>query len=140
MINELRNMRLLKIFLMVGAFGWGICIAGVFLPWYLIAGYLQELGAGNIGTDPMLDYWFRMVCGGFFIVGCLFALSAYRPEKYRVLIPLLGWLNILEGIILGVHGTRLGLPPFPFYCDTAFCLMVGIAIVILHRKFCMEDK
>jgi len=132
-------MRLLKIFLAVGALGWGICIFGIFLPWNLAVEYLQGLGAGNIGSDPMLNYWFRMACGGFFVIGSLFAFSAYNPEKYRGLIPLLGWLNIMEGIVLGVHGLRLGLPPFPFCCDTGFCLFVGIGIVILHQKISISE-
>jgi len=68
----------------------------------------------------------------------MFAFSAYNPEKYRELIPLLGWLSIIEGIILGVHGLRLGLPPFPFYCDTGFCLFVGTGIVVLHRKIRLD--
>ncbi|MFA6104151.1 MAG: hypothetical protein WCV67_14315 [Victivallaceae bacterium] len=131
-------MRLLRIFLMVGALSWGICIVGVFLPWSLAVEYLQELGAGNPGADPMLNYWFRMACGGFFMIGCMFASAAYNPGKYRVLIPWLGWLSIIEGGIIGVHGLRLGLPPLPFYCDTGFCLLVGAGIVILHRKVSRE--
>jgi len=127
-------MRLLRVFLMFGAMGWGICILGVFLPWDIIVKGLYGMGAENIVYDPMLNYWFRMVCGGFSALGCIFAVSAYKPEKYWVLIPLLGWLSIAEGIIIGVHGLRLGLPAFPFYGDTAFCLLTGAGIVVFHRK------
>jgi hypothetical protein len=127
-------MRLLKIFLMFGALGWGVCIVGIFLPWGIVTKYLCELGAGSIGLDPMLNYWFRMACGGFFVIGCIFAFSACNPKKYWEIIPLLGWLSIIEGVVIGVHGLRLGLPPFPFYCDAGFCLFVGVGIVVLYRK------
>jgi hypothetical protein len=40
---------------------------------------------------------------------------------------------VVEGIILLVHGLRLALPPFPFYCDTLACLVGGGAIMALAR-------
>jgi len=37
---------------------------------------------------------------------------------------------LLEGIVLLVHGLRLGLPPTPFMGDTAFCITGGIGILL----------
>lgn len=47
--------------------------------------------------------------------------------KYRL-------LQCLEGIVLLVHGLKLGLPPVPFYADTAFCLLVGAGIWSLRGE------
>lgn len=40
----------------------------------------------------------------------------------------------MEGLILLLHGLRLGLPPFPFYGDVSACLVLGIAITLLSRR------
>jgi len=39
------------------------------------------------------------------------------------------WLMVVEGIILLVHGSQLGLPPFPFFNDTAACFFGGGGIL-----------
>jgi hypothetical protein len=129
-----QRIRLLRLFLAVAAFGWGISILGVFLPWSSAREALIGLGATDIPLDPMLNYWLRMAAGGFFIIGVMFGVAAWNPEKYQVIIPLLGWLSILEGIILTTHGLILGLQPFPFYGDISFCLFIGIGIVILQQS------
>jgi len=120
-------------FLLFSAFAWGISLLGVVLPWPFAVAALQGLGAGSIPSDPMLDYWLRMASGAFALVGCLFFLFALQPERYAVVIPWFGWLMVVEGGILLVHGIRLGLPPLPFYADTSACLFAGAGILICSR-------
>jgi hypothetical protein len=50
---------LLRVFLLIASFGWGISAFGIFMPWQWVLAQLQGLGAGNIPSDPMLDYWLR---------------------------------------------------------------------------------
>lgn len=38
---------------------------------------------------------------------------------------------LVEGLILLIHGLRLWLPPFPFYCDIRACILGGGAILFL---------
>ena len=102
---------------------WGISWVGVFLPWPTAVVALQGLGAREIPADPMLDYWLRMASGAFGLVGMLYALVAWKPVRYAVIIPVLGWLMLL------VHGARLGLPPFPFMADVSACLLGGMGIL-----------
>ncbi|MBO7392062.1 MAG: hypothetical protein J6U77_06140, partial [Verrucomicrobia bacterium] len=78
--------------------------------------------------DPMLNYWLRMAAGAFTLVGCVFFAMAWDPKRYAAMIPLFGWLMLLEGIILLISGLSLKLAPFPFISDTAFCLLGGAAI------------
>ena len=49
-------------------------------------------------------------------------------------IGLAGGLMFGEGIVLLVHGLKLGLRPFPFYADTAFCLLLGAGIWMLRKE------
>ena len=81
----------------------------------------------------MLDYWLRMAAGAFTLVGCWYLVLAIWPNKYWNAIPWFGWLMVIEGVILLVHGLRLSLPTFPFYADTAACLLGGLGILWLSR-------
>ena len=128
------RLRLLRILLFFSAIAWGVSVVGVIVPWSTAVGFLQGLGLAEVPHDPMLDYWLRMASGAFFLVGVLFLLFALNPIKYANVIPLFGGLMIIEGIVLLVHGIRLHLPPFPFYADTAACLMAGMGIIYLQRN------
>ena len=128
------NLRLLRAFLGFSAIAWGISAFGVFLSWPTAVNVLQGLGAQPIAYDRMLDYWLRMAAGAFTLVGGLYLLLMLRPEKYWAVIPWFGWLMVLEGVILLVHGLRLGLPAFPFYGDVAACFFGGGGILWFSRR------
>lgn len=123
------TLRPLRVFFGFSALVWGVSWVGVFLPWPTAVVALQGLGAREIPADPMLDYWLRMASGAFGLVGMLYALLAWRPLRYASVIPALGWLMLLEGAVLLVHGTRLTLPPFPFVADVAACFVGGLGIL-----------
>lgn len=122
-------MRRLRMYLAFSAIMWGVSLVGVVLPWPKAVLILQQLGAGEIHADPMLDYWLRMASGAFGLVGGLFLVFALQPARYVSVIPLFGWLMISEGVILLIHGLRLHLPPLPFYADTAACFLAGVGIL-----------
>ncbi len=126
--------RLLRLLLFVSAFAWAVSVVAVVLPWPTAAAALNGLGAGAIPNDPMLDYWLRMAAGAFTGVGIFFLVVGLWPRRFSNVIGLAAALMFLEGVVLLVHGFRLGLPPFPFYADTAFCLLVGAGIWILRGE------
>jgi hypothetical protein len=127
------HLRLLQLFLGFAAFAWGVSVFGVCLSWSTATEALQGLGAQPIGYDRMLDYWLRMAAGAFSLVGCWYLVLMIWPQRFHAAIPWFGGLMLVEGVILLVHGLRLSLPPFPFYCDTLACLVGGGAILYLSR-------
>ena len=127
------HLRLLRLALGFAAFAWGISVVGVFASWAAAEHALEGLGARPIAYDPMLDYWLRMASGAFALVGGWYFVLMIWPQKFHAAIPWFGGLMLVEGLILLVHGLRLSLPPFPFYVDTAACLLGGGAIVYLSR-------
>ena len=127
------KLKLLQIFLISAAIGWGISIYGVFSSWEQAANQLKGLGAKEITYDPMLDYWLRMTAGAFTGIGIFFLSVAIKPKKFSSSIPLIGILLFIEGIVLVVHGFRLHLDPIPFYVDSAFCLINGLGIWLLRN-------
>ena len=126
-------LRLLRLFLMFSALTWGVCIVGVFASWPQVNSIALGMGAKPIAYDPMLDYWLRMVCGAFTLVGVWYLVLALWPRKFAVAIPWFGWLMIVEGVILLFSGLRLGVGPFPFWGDVAASLLGGGGIVIFYK-------
>ncbi len=126
-------LRLLKLFLFFAALGWGVTGVGVFASWPQVNAIAQGMGAKPIAYDPMLDYWLRMISGAFALVGLWYLALALWPRKFAVAIPWFGALMLLEGVILLVHGLRLGLGLFPFYGDVSACLILGTGILILSH-------
>jgi hypothetical protein len=127
------QLRLLRLFLVLTAIGWGVSVVGVFATWPQVNKIAQGLGAKPIAYDPMLDYWLRMVSGAFALIGLWYLALAIWPRKFAAAIPWFGWIMALEGVILLVHGLRLGLPPFPFYGDVAASLIGGAGTVIFAK-------
>ncbi len=109
-------------------------MVGVFLSWSAAIEALQGLGAQPVAYDRMLDYWLRMAAGAFALVGGWYLVLMLWPQKYYLAIPWFGWLMVIEGVILLVHGVRLSLPPLPFYGDTAACFIGGGGILFLSRS------
>lgn len=128
------KLRLLRIFLGFSALMWGVSFYGVFASWSATEQALQGLGTKPISYDPMLDYWLRMASGAFGLIGVWYLLLTLWPGKFCAAIPWFGMLMIAEGIILLVHGLRLGLPPLPFYGDTAACFIGGTGILWLAKS------
>lgn len=120
---------LLRFALFASAIGWGVSLFGVVLPWERAEALLEGLGAKPVPHDPMLDYWLRMASGAFALVGAIYLLLALQPRRFASIIPAMGWLMLIEGVVLLFHGVRLGLPPSPFYFDTSFCFVAGGVIV-----------
>jgi len=129
---------LLRIFLIYSAIGWGICIVGIFISSDFAFDLLKYFGGIDpvaLKADIMYDYWFRMASSAFGLVGIFYLILAIKPEKYAVAIPLAGWFMLIEGIILLIHGLRLGLPSTPLLGDVGFCIVGGLGIL-----FCLEKK
>jgi hypothetical protein len=126
-------LRLLRLFLVFSAIGWGVTVVGVFAAWPQINEIAQGMGAKPIAYDPMLDYWLRMISGAFTLVGLWYLALALWPRKFAAAIPFFGWLMIAEGVILLVSGLRLGIGLFPFCGDVAACFIGGAGILYFAK-------
>jgi hypothetical protein len=127
------QLRLLRLFLGFATFAWGIWVVGVFASWPQVNGIAQGMGAKPIAYDPMLDYWLRMAAGAFALIGGWYLVLMIRPKKFHAALPWFGALMLAEGVILLVHGLRLGLGPFPVYGDVSACFLGGAGILFFAR-------
>lgn len=131
--KEKHILAILRILLLAGAFGWGISVFGVFLPWVTVISQLEGLGAQNIPSDPMLNYWLRMTAVAFSFIAILFLLCAFDPRKYAMLLPWLASFMIAEAFILFTYGLLLNLHLIPFIIDASFCIAIGTGILIAGK-------
>ena len=74
------------------------------------------------------------------MIGVIFTAILIRPRRYAVLLPLMAYLSIAEGIILLVSGLLLRLPPFPFSGDAGFCLFVGAGLLTVYPRAKREQE
>jgi len=132
-MNAALRFRLLRVALLFSALVWGVSAVGVFAKWETATGLLQGMGAKPIAYDPMLDYWLRMAAGAFALVGTGYLLLAIYPRKFAVILAWFGWIMVVEGLVLLVHGLRLGLSPFPFYGDVSASFAGGLGILLLRK-------
>lgn len=123
------RLRMLRVFLAFSGAVWGVSWVGAFVRWETAASLLQGMGAQPIAFDPLLDYWLRMAASAFGLIGCWYLVLAIWPSRFQTAIPWFGWLMIVEGLVLLVHGLRLGLAPFPFYGDVGACFLGGGGIL-----------
>jgi len=126
--------RTLRLLLLGIGLGWLVAVVGLIMPWPITIEFLQDLGAGTIPQDPMLEYWCRMAAGVFTGIGSLFIMLAHRPDRFgKILGPIAVWM-ILEGVVLIITGVKNQLPPMPFYPGAALCLAFGIGIGALRNE------
>ena len=121
--------KLQTLFIAAGAIGWGVAVLGVLLPWSVMTPLLQSMGSSYDFTDAQTQYWLRMACGGWSIIGFLFLMALLKSRKYGNMVPLLAVCSIFEGIVLLIHGPLSGVALFPFAGDVLFCLVVGVGLL-----------
>lgn len=125
------KMRILRILLIASAVACGATLPGAFAPWFLVEGAMNDLGSNTPIHDPMMQYWIRMACGAYGLVGIVFLVIAVNPHRHAAIVPILGGLMTAEGLLIGFHALRLTCRPFPALFDIVFCLVVGTGVLVL---------
>ena len=126
---------ILRIFLACAGFGWFISVFGIFMPWSFVVEQLEGLGAENLPSDPMLNYWLRMTAGAFTFIGIFFFILAANPSKYSIVIPFAAGFLIIEGLILLAACLIFQLALLPSVFDSIFCLLIGTGIFLSNREY-----
>ncbi|MEO1844758.1 MAG: hypothetical protein ABGZ37_10825 [Akkermansiaceae bacterium] len=126
-----RALLVIRVGLLLAAWGWGIAFAFVFSPWEVAAEQLEWMGAREMTYQPMLDYWMRMAGATFGCIGMAAGLALWRPLKFAVIVRLLPAFHFFLGIVLLVSALRNGLRPAihsSFLLDISFCFSVAALI------------
>jgi len=112
------------------------CVVFLFMPWERTIAVVKWLKIEGVPDrySPITEYWMLMMAALCVVIGYLYLVAALNPQKYRNILPILGWALVFIGITAGYHGFRLGLPPWPFYGDLVICAVCGPGIVWLSTR------
>lgn len=136
-------LNVLRLGLLCAACGWGISFYFTFAPWSAAVSQLQDMGAGQIRYDPLLDYWLRMASCAFGCIGIGSALACRRPSAFPGLIRLLGPFHLIVGITLGIAAANNRLTPElhpTFLADITFCFVTALLILIPLIRQSLDRK
>jgi len=127
---------LLKAMLILVALTGLHCVVFLFIPWEWTVAVVKWLKIPGVSDkcSPVIEYWLMMMAAVCVVVGYLYLVAALNLQKYRNVLPILGWALVFIGITAGYHGFRLGLPAWPFYGDLVICGVCGPGIVWLSRR------
>lgn len=128
-----RERLFLRLGLLVATWGWGISFAFLFSPWEASVTQLQSMGLSDLTYEPILDYWLRMAAATFGCVGMAAGLACWKPERFRILIQLLGPFHLFLGIVLLVAAQQNALRSdihTSYVVDIPFCFLVGVLLLI----------
>lgn len=135
MNTDSKHILILRILLICAGFGWAISAVGIVMPWSFISAQLEGLGAMDLPSDPMLNYWLRMTAGAFTFIGILCFAAAFNPVKQIQLIRWISLFLLCEGLVLLIAGIALNLFLIPYVVDSLFCLFTGGGLLGLSIKF-----
>jgi len=112
------------------------CVVFLFMPWEWTIAVVKRLEIKGVPEEcsPIIEYWMLMMAALCVVIGYFYLVAALNPQKYRNILPILGWALVFIGLTAGCHGIRLGLPSWPFYGDLVICAVCGPGIVWLSRR------
>jgi hypothetical protein len=130
------DLLLLRAMLIVVALSGLHCIVFLFIPWEWTIAVVKWLKIEGVPDrySPITEYWALMMAALCVVIGYLYLVTALNLQKYKNVLPILGWALVFIGITAGYHGFRLRLPPWPFYGDLVICAVCGPGIVWLARR------
>ena len=129
-------MRALKICLWIAGILCLLSISGMFLPVSAWESFLRFLGHESFAfpDSPLVEYAVRLGSAMFVATGVYLIILALHPMKYRVLIPFTGLAAVFLGVVCGITGLLVAMPPLWFLGDSLSCLVLGILILVFWQK------
>ncbi len=127
-------MRGLKICLWIAGIG---CLLGVFvmfLPCRVVESLVNVFGGQLCPDCPLCLYALRTVSAACVGIGVFFVILALNPMKYGVMIPFTGLSAVFLGIVCGIAGVMVGMPPVWYLSDSLSCAVLGVLILVFWRQ------
>jgi hypothetical protein len=127
-------MRGLKICLWIAGILCLLSVFGIFLPVRVIESIAKAFGVQALPDSPLVMYVVRVMSATYAGVGVYFVILALRPMDYGVLVPFTGLAAVLLGVVCGITGLAVAMPPLWFLGDFVSCTMLGVLILVFWRK------
>ncbi|MHC4572130.1 MAG: DUF4345 family protein [Planctomycetota bacterium] len=127
-------MRGLKICLWIAGILCLLSVFGIFLPIRAIESLARAFGVQTLPDSPLVMYVIRAMSATYAGVGVYFVILALHPMKYGVMIPFTGLAAVFVGVVCGITGMVVGMPPLWFLGDFVSCTVLGVLILVFWRQ------
>jgi len=111
-----------------------LAVFGMFLPVRLLECVARVFGGQALPNSPTFLYGLRVVSATYVAAGVFYIILALRPVKYGVLVPFSGLAAVFVGVVCGITGLAVGMPPGWFLGDFVSCTVLGVLIVVFWRR------
>ncbi len=103
---------LLKAMLILVALSGLHCTVFLFIPWEWTIAVVKWLKIEGVPDrySPITEYWALMMAALCVVIGHLYLVAALNLQKYRNILPILGWALVFIGFAAGYHGFASGPP------------------------------
>ena len=109
-------------------------VVGLFLPLSACESVTGFFGIETLPDSPLVMYAIRVTSAMCVGIGVFFIILALNPVKYGVLVPFSGIVSVLLGVVCGITGPAVGMPPQWYLGDSLSCLVLGVLILVFWRK------
>ena len=129
-----RRERVLQLVLLFSGVGWGLSFLFLVWDWDSAMVALGLMGGRSLSYDPFLLYWMKVIGAIFGCFGIFCFVIARRPKRYGVIIPWVGWLHIIGGLVAGGAALDLEMTPSAFptlVAELSFFGTIGVTLIWL---------
>ena len=105
----------------------------VFLPWNALNAFMGLFGPFAYPDAPIVQYTVKVMLVIFFWIGVVIAVAVSRPEKYQVILLVLGLTFLSLAVFSLALGWIYGLPWF-FYLDAVSSAIVGPLFLVYRSQ------
>ena len=128
-------MRALKICLWIAGILCLLSVFGMFLPIRVVESLARAFGVELVLPDsPLFEYAVRVMSATYAAVGVYLVILALHPMKYAVLVPFTGLASVFLGVVCGITGLAVAMPPLWVLGDSLSCLVFGVLILVFWRQ------
>ncbi len=126
-------MRALKICLWIAGILCLLSVFGMFLPIRVVESLARAFGGEAFPDSPLVMYAVRVMSATYAVVGVYLVILALHPMKYGVMIPFTGLASVFLGVVCGITGLVVGMPPLWVLGDFVSCTVLGVLILVFWR-------
>ncbi len=106
----------------------------MFLPIRVVESLARAFGGEAFPDSPLVMYAVRVMSATYVAVGVYLVILALHPMKYAVLVPFTGLASVFLGVVCGITGLAVAMPPLWFLGDSLSCLVFGVLILVFWRQ------
>lgn len=103
-------------------------------PWSLMEATHGRLGLGTLPATPIVEYLARSISLLYGFHGVILLVLASDLERFRPLVRVVGWMNMVLGAGLFAIDLDAGLPAWWTWSEGPSVLALGVVILVLSGE------